>query len=112
MCRVKHKSEGFTKIRVLGGGAKHAPNPYNTHLPLTTLHGIKFIVFIIFKIVVILVRYLGRKVKNINMQFLKCNAHLYGHYTSQKACQTIKLCKVSTTTSKNLLSRYYDMKIN
>jgi len=30
MCRVKHKGEGFTKIRVLGGGAKCAPNSYNT----------------------------------------------------------------------------------
>ncbi len=30
MCRVKHEGEGFTKIRVLGGGAKHTPNSYNT----------------------------------------------------------------------------------
>lgn len=46
------------------------------------------------------------------MHFEKCNAHLYGHYASQKACQPIKLCKVPTTTSKKLLSKSYDMKIN
>jgi hypothetical protein len=77
-----------------------------------TLHGIKIIVVIIFKIVVMPIRYLGRKVKNIDMHFEKCNAHLYGHYASPKACQPIKLCKVPTTTSKKLLSRSYDMKIN
>jgi hypothetical protein len=77
-----------------------------------TLHGIKIIVVIIFKIVVITIRYLGRKVKIIDMHFEKCNADLYGHYASQKACQPIKLCKVPTTTSKKLLSRSYDMKIN
>lgn len=46
------------------------------------------------------------------MHFEKCNAHLYGHYASQKACQPTKICKVPTTTSKKLLSRSYDMKIN
>jgi hypothetical protein len=56
--------------------------------------------------------YLGRKAKNINMHFEKCNAHPYGHYASQKACQPIKLCKVATTTSKKKLPRSYDMKIN
>jgi hypothetical protein len=79
---------------------------------LTTLDGKKIIVFIIFKIVVIPIKYLGRKVKNIKMHFEKCNAHLYGHYASQKACQPIKICKVPTTTSRKLLSRSYDMKIN
>jgi hypothetical protein len=30
ICRVKRKGQGFTKITVMGGGAKRTPNSYNT----------------------------------------------------------------------------------